>query len=322
MKKIFICLSLFFHLVVQGQDYTLSTFQSEYREIENYDSRQLESQGNILDEKTFDLNFAFPYFDEQYDEVYLRNNGIISIPGEDDFSMRLLTFGYDWDSVLDIDSIPSDIRYKDTIVDGKNALVIQFTRMRLISDPSIDEFDSHISFQYWLYDNGTIELVIGTYNLDNSPVYVPGEGFYLLTPQGEIPIGPELALYHPTDTERRYSYEDMGSYESYILRNDNLGSMNWMPPAGWTFRFSNELVNTTDEEYGQETSIYPNPVSNVLNIESSNHINEAIIMNNQGRIVLRTTNITSIDVADLASGFYTVILLSNDDLDKHKLIKI
>lgn len=315
-------MSLFFHLVVQGQDYTLSTFQSEYREIENYDSRQLESQGNILDEKTFDLNFAFPYFDEQYDEVYLRNNGIISIPGEDDFSIRLLTFGYDWDSVWDIDSIPSDIRYKDTIVDGKNALVIQFTRMRLISDPSIDEFDSHISFQYWLYDNGTIELVIGTYNLDNSPVYVPGEGFYLLTPQGEIPIGPELALYHPTDTERRYSYEDMGSYESYILRNDDLGSMNWMPPAGWTFRFSNELVNTTDEEYGQETSIYPNPVSNVLNIESSNHINEAIIMNNQGRIVLRTTNITSIDVADLASGFYTVILLSNDDLDKHKLIKI
>ncbi|MGK0313847.1 MAG: hypothetical protein ACI86M_000056 [Saprospiraceae bacterium] len=322
MKILLTCLYTLLCVFVWGQEYTLTTFQSEYKEIDNYNSRQRESLGNLQETKTFELNFLFPYFDNYYDEITLIENGILSLPDEDDFSIRLLTFGYDWDSVLDIDSIPSDIRYKDTIVDGKNALVIQFTRMRLISDPSIDEFDSHISFQYWLYDDGTIELVIGTYNLDNSPVYVPGEGFYLLTPQGEIPIGPELALYHPTDTGRRYSYEDMESYENYILRNDDLGALNWLPPTGWTFRFSNELVNTTDEEYGQETSIYPNPVSNVLNIESSNHINEAIIMNNQGSIVLRTTNITSIDVADLPSGFYTVILISDDGLDKHKLIKI
>ena len=51
----------------------------------------------------------------------------------------------------------------------------------MISDPSVEEFDSHIDMQYWFYEDGTIEIRFGHSNLDNSPVYVPGDGFYRIT---------------------------------------------------------------------------------------------------------------------------------------------
>lgn len=321
MNKYITWIVALLHSVTWGQEYTLTTFQSEYIEIDNYNSLQLETLGNIIESKTFQLDFDFPYFDLNYQEVQLLSNGILSFFDETNFSIRLLTFGYDWDAVVDISDIPSDIRYKDTIVNNRKALIIQFTRMRLISDTSIEEYDSYINFQYWLYENGMIELIIGETNLDNSPVYIPGEGFYLLSLQGNIPLGPELALYHPTDIDRRYSYEDFNSHEESNLRNDGLGVVDWIPPKGWVFQFKNEVVSTNNIVKTDNFGIFPNPVGHTLSIHEDEKFDIAKVINNNGLEILRS-NSKIIDVSKLNSGTYSLVIQKGKIIKTQKFIKL
>ncbi len=308
--------------VCLSQSYSLSAFQGEYTELDNYSSLQLENLGDIQLGKRFDLNFMFPYFELEYDHMELNQIGLISFDNEVDFSIRLLTFGYNWDSVLDPNDIPSDIRYADTVINDLKTVIIQFTHMRLFSDTSIEEYDSHINFQYWLYEDGTIELKIGPHELSNSPVYVPGEGFFLHNNQGPIRIGPELGLYHPTDTSIRITYEDFEDHTKYTLRDDALGQVDWMPPSGWVIRFDNLIVNTVEPSIVSKTKIFPNPVLNHFAVSSDLVISTIDIFDTQGSLVIQSFNIDNVDVTELPSGVYFCKLISKNTVETHKILKL
>jgi hypothetical protein len=144
--------------------------------------------------------------------------------------------GYDFDIVnIDTNNIVSDIRYKFSKKNNLNALVLQYTKVRLISDPSVSEFDSHINFQVWYFENGTMEVRFGSYNLDNSPNYIPGEGFYLL-PNNHSPIyyGPEMLIRNAFKENVGLGLD--GPYNNYNV--DNIGGyLTELPPKGWVIRF-------------------------------------------------------------------------------------
>ena len=76
------------------------------------------------------------------------------------------------------------------------------------------------------------------------------------------------------------------------------------------------------EELKQVTdiNIYPNPCTNILNIETQN-ISSTIIMDLNGRRILETTK-KQIDVSSLAQGVYSIVFISGNFRSVKKLVKI
>lgn len=71
-----------------------------------------------------------------------------------------------------------------------------------------------------------------------------------------------------------------------------------------------------------ELSIYPNPVKDVLNIQSKNQIVKAEIYDVNGRILVSTSlKGNSINVSELSKGNYIIKLFSKDKTTVHKFIK-
>ncbi|MFT4534991.1 MAG: plastocyanin [Saprospiraceae bacterium] len=66
------------------------------------------------------------------------------------------------------------------------------------------------------------------------------------------------------------------------------------------------------EELEGEFSVYPNPVSDVLNIGSDRDIDTYAIYNNLGQQISKGNFQTRIDVRDLSSGIYRITLLADD----------
>ena len=82
------------------------------------------------------------------------------------------------------------------------------------------------------------------------------------------------------------------------------------------------IVSSIHDIADEKISIYPNPVSDILNVisESSNvKINAASIYNIDGKLMLRNTKNLSIDVSSLASGVY---ILKVEDMSSNSLIKV
>ena len=165
-RKLFLIILLTLKLTQSfGQYYQVESFQDEYKEIEQYNSLLIENDGFRSWDKRFDLNFTFPFFDIYYDYINCFDVGICYFDDEIDYSMRLLEFGYEPDILKDSVNILSDVRYTLTNWLNKKVLIIQFTKNRLFSDPTIESHDSHVNFQYWFFENGTIEIHVGPSNI-------------------------------------------------------------------------------------------------------------------------------------------------------------
>ena len=322
LHKLILFLFLLF-LKNQGfaQHYQVTSFQDKYEEIEEFKSLMLELEGDLFWYHTFELNFTFPFFDLEYSYINGNYRGLFGFDDEIEYSMDLLSFGYQPDNLIDTSNIISDVRYKFAKEEGKNCLIVQYTRNRLVSDPSIVEFDTHVNFQYWFFEDGTIELRFGKVNLDNTPVYVPGDGFYLLTNEGPKPFGPFLGLTHPFNPEVIVHYNDLDSLQNFeIIDNWENGSVNWWPPEGWVIRFTNLLVSSNDTQKNNRITCYPNPTSGIVHVDTKENISKVEIYNINGN-VLDVHYTTSIDMSGFPSGFYYIKVFTNQSLFNYKIFK-
>lgn len=76
------------------------------------------------------------------------------------------------------------------------------------------------------------------------------------------------------------------------------------------------------EKIISEITIYPNPTSNQLIIDSEQKINEISIIDITGKTLrVYTTSLNSINVSDLPSGIYFIKLITNENTITKKLIK-
>jgi len=297
--------------------YSVNTFSDTYIEIEEFSSIALETFGDRTWSQKFMLPFGFEYFDTTFNSITLDFSGIGSFEDQIDFSMRLMVFGYEFDNVTDPNDLTSDVRYRFGNNNGRQYLVVQYTKTRLISDPSFDEFDSHVNFQLWFYEDGVIELKFGPSNLENSPVYIPGEGFFLQSNQGPIPFGPQLALYHPFDESIRLEYNDLDSHEEHEVNRDGTGSIDWWPPDGWVIQFKNDLVSSIDVLEQNDLLIFPNPVEDYIKVVSSEEILSVSIFDINGKIHINQ-NKNMINTSNLLAGSYilNVIMKTGEVVNK------
>ncbi|RRJ93110.1 T9SS C-terminal target domain-containing protein [Paenimyroides tangerinum] len=89
--------------------------------------------------------------------------------------------------------------------------------------------------------------------------------------------------------------------------------------------YLNDVANlSTNEIISQKFKIYPNPVTDILNIEmlSEDQINAFEIYNIEGRLILQSdakeSSISSIDVSTLKTGIY-ILSLKNNRSEIHKM---
>ena len=76
------------------------------------------------------------------------------------------------------------------------------------------------------------------------------------------------------------------------------------------------------EDITAETTVYPNPATNVININTANQVERVEIFNMQGQLVKAETGaVNSISVKDLANGMYTLKLTTDNGTSMHKIIK-
>jgi len=126
----------------------------------------------------------------------------------------------------------------------------------------------------------------------------------------------------PATSSSWYYY--YGPYTGYF---DMVGDWEWRVTfAGetvtHTFNVSN-VLSVNEEDFNQ-TSVYPNPFNDIINISSTTKIVKANLVDVLGKSVLSieesSKNITSIDLSNLSNGMYFLILENN--ANKKKTIKL
>lgn len=67
--------------------------------------------------------------------------------------------------------------------------------------------------------------------------------------------------------------------------------------------------------------VYPNPVSNALNVETMEKVEDIILYDVLGKEVLRTTKTNNIDVSNLNNGLYILKLITEKGIGEYKIVK-
>lgn len=76
------------------------------------------------------------------------------------------------------------------------------------------------------------------------------------------------------------------------------------------------------EEVTTETTVYPNPASDQIIINSAENVQRVEIFNMQGQLVKAETGaVNTISVKDLANGLYTLKLTTDNGTSMHKIVK-
>lgn len=305
--------------VCYSQSYQITSFHDTYEELENYSSLMLELYGELNWAHVFSFDFDFPFYDRNYSYIFCDKESACSFNDDLNYPIHLLVFGYEPDNVLDPNNIDSDLRYGHVEKDGKLAFVMQFTKNRLDSDPSVEEFDSYINFQNWFYEDGTIEIRFGDINLDNSPVYVPGEGFYLI-PLELPPIlhGPAVGLRDKNNPQNGIGLS--GSYNNFNTTHSP-SYLTVLPPEGWVIRFSR--IETSTENNGYNSFVVkPNPTSGVLFFDFERKIEKIEVYTICGKKLKQFNQPNhSIDISIFSQGIYLLKVYGQNFCFTKKIIK-
>lgn len=80
-------------------------------------------------------------------------------------------------------------------------------------------------------------------------------------------------------------------------------------------------VLSTEEFSIQDVAIYPNPASDIININSSRSINRIEVYNNLGALILQVNDTHKINVSNFDSGIYFLRISSNTRSITKKIIK-
>jgi len=86
-------------------------------------------------------------------------------------------------------------------------------------------------------------------------------------------------------------------------------------------RINNDQSLGTELFENKGLIVYPNPVSNFLNIDTNKKIDLISVYNLQGQLVLESKNNEKINVESLTSGQYTMKIISENKTQIKKFIK-
>lgn len=249
--------------------YEFTTFEKEYQPLETYTSMLKETRGDIRWEYQFDLGFSLPLFDKEYNSLICTFSSICNTLDQE-VSFGLNWHGYNYDFVTDTVNIESDVRFATLDDNGIKVLVLEFVKNRLAGDTSIAEFDSHVNFQHRIYEDGRLEVHYGPSNLENSPNYVPGVGFYSFEGAVNSLAGPYFDLekldLDSFIVEKRVALK--GPYDNLEFTEEETQAITTYPPEGFVIQLRPTTVSTEEPVWKGEVLVYPNPVKDIINMKT------------------------------------------------------
>ncbi|MBK8626636.1 MAG: T9SS type A sorting domain-containing protein [Saprospiraceae bacterium] len=280
---------------------------------ENWDDRVIPP--NKFD-KEFDLGFDFPYFDTNFDKVYISNKSLIDFEGFDEYAMQFLVQLSPFYAVLDQpDVYNSDFRYKRDYVDNKSVFIIEFKNVDLFIE---ENTQVDLSFQFWLWENGNIEIRFGELNCPNE-YFKPGFGVYdsflnkyftlsmtILSKDGNeiINVGGNI------------NTNPIIHYNTYF--DDPLG-LTHLPAKNTVCRFRKKTTSTQNQDQGIIN--LPNLLKETINIPADIEFNYFLISDSFGRVLAKSKN-RNFDISNLSNGVYFITFLQGSKVVTSKFLKI
>ena len=184
---------------------------------------------------------------------------------------------------------------------------------------------------------GNMTLIIKTDNYGSETT------FKIFDPEGVVVLsgGPftnssteHTFTFAPTTTGC-YRLEVYDSYGDGINNGYGAGWFKLMAEDGTQIfrdngKFSSQATYMIDVLYPvgiedvvvENTAIYPNPATEMINISTDNQVQRVEIFNMQGQLVkVETGEVTRVSVKDLANGLYTLKLTTDNGTSMHKIIK-
>ena len=189
------------------------------------------------------------------------------------------------------------------------------TANRWITSPAIDLTS---------YTSGTVTLTFKTMSADSS--FPDGYKLYVSTTGTAVADFGTAAIHQETAAAAAFTTQTV-DLSAYLGETIHLG---WQHNSNDMFiLFLDDIkvvYNTTAssaEFFTENFNMYPNPVTDILNIESKNGLNasEIKITDMTGKVVKVQKDVTSINVSDLSAGTYLIDITTNEGKATSKFIK-
>ncbi len=237
-------------------------------------------------------------------------------------------------SVSSFDITNVDIPTFNINVNVNNTLTVQVTK---INGTDVDIAPRTLTIKKNVYGGaGTMTFILKTDNYGSETT------FKIFGPDGNVVLsgGP---FSNNSSVEHSYTFAPttMGCYRLEVYDSQSDG-INGGYGSGWfklmaedgtqIFRdngkFGSQATYMIDvttvgvEDFTSETAVYPNPATDVININTTDNVQRVEIFNMQGQLVkAETGEVKSVSVKDLANGLYTMKLTTDKGTSMHKIIK-
>lgn len=253
------------------------------------------------------LGFGFEINGEVFDSVALAQRGFAMFRDVDP-KYSISIFDCNLKDFND-DPMNSPILYSTEGSVGNRIFKCEYKLQGFVED---QENDDYVSFQLWLYEEcNQFQIRIGDYQinsdvfLNNFPAPYFGLGDYNNSANNQVLLGSPL---NPT------------------ISDSNMAHLDTVPPVNTMYTFSNCVAGI--QELNQLFSIYPNPVKDKLFI-SSEFLTEDVeidVFDVSGTKVYASSFLgksgnNEINLGQLSSGTYVLVIRSQGKLSNHKIIK-
>jgi len=224
------------------------------------------------------------------------NNMLTSLDVTNNYNLRILDLENNALSNIDVSQNPNLISLlitnnQFTSLDISQNLGLKFLECDSNQLTSLDLSQNYSLLQLWCNDNQLVNLNIKNgNNADITKMWA-----YNNQDLNCIQVDDETATYPECDSNSGWCKDD------------------------WT-EYSEECILGVEDNTNISFSIYPNPVQDILNLESQQPIERVKIYNLQGQLIMeKYTN--SIDVSNLTTGLYFVQVTVNGKTITKKFIK-
>lgn len=292
MKKIlFLCLVLAIS--------TTSLFAQNYYRFELDSSTYTRLNGatvvdsflaDDLQDIQIDLGFDFNYYGQTFSKIISYDAYFYFNPASFEVLMPYYTY-YQKKRVASF----SGLRYRTDQTPNGKIFKAEIANVDVLGVPPLNDTDS-ISFQMWLYENGTIEVHFGP-----SVVSAGTNGLF------------PVCFFNNFDESKNVTiYEDPNNPSVGFDLPDSLTPIvGGLPKEGMVYRIIPSSINSVNNSFLQsQVKMYPNPSSGIVYIDSEINLEEVKIFTTTGKEVLTSLNTNKIDISQLPPGMYFVELIT------------
>jgi hypothetical protein len=243
-----------------------------------------------LQDIQIDLGFNFNYYGQSFSKIISYDAFFYFNPASYEVLMPFYTY-YQKKKVASF----SGLRFRTDQTPNGKIFKAEIANVDVLGVPPLNDTDS-ISFQMWLYENGTIEVHFGP-----SVVSAGANGF--------LPV----CFFNNFDESKNVTiYEDPNNPSVGFDLPDSLTPIvGGLPKEGMVYRIIPSSINSVNNNLLQsQVKMYPNPSSGVVYIDSKINLEEVKVFTITGKEVLISLNTNKIDISELPPGMYFVELIT------------